>query len=124
MKKLSKGVEKIIEEHIGLSLNILKKIDHLSFTFYIQNRYKMSIEEFKGDVYFHIKERGLKKDVNNVLGKSWRERTRYFSPEEMEKYLQKIGYKELPLDTTPRIDGLPIMSRAERKGIFKKLLHI
>jgi len=102
MKKLSKGVEKIIEKDIGFSIDILKKLkihNHL-FEFYVQNKYRINIEEFGEDVSFHIKDRGLKKDINNVLGKSWRERTRYFSVEEMEKYLQKIDYKGLPLDRT------------------------
>jgi len=102
MDKLSKELEKIIEGDFGFSIDILEKlkIHNSSLEFYIQNKHKMSIEESGENVYFHIKDKVLKKDINNVLGKSWKEKTRYFSAEEMEKYLQKIDYKGLPLDRT------------------------
>jgi len=121
MKKLSKTTESYIEKSTGLPIDTLRKIDHLPFMFYLQNRGKVTIEDSKDGIHFNIKSLWLRIGVNMVLQP---EKEKYsFSQLEIENYLYRISYR-FPLDTTLRINGLPIMSEAERKKRDKRLSKI
>ncbi len=121
MDKLSRKCEEAIEKSTGLPIDTLRKIDHLPFKFYLQNRDKITLEDSEDGIYFKIKSWWLRIGINMVLQP---EKGKYsFSQSEIETYLYRMDYR-FPLDTTPRIDGIPIMSLAERKRIFKKLSHI
>ncbi len=101
MHKLSKELEKMIEEEFKFSIEILKrlKVHNRILEFYIQNKNKIVIEEFGEEAYFIIKDNKLERSIKKVLKEGRKETKSYFSEEEMSKYLWQIGYRGLPPTT-------------------------
>ena len=110
---LSDKSKENIEKITGLSIEVIRRISPLPFGFYIQNSDKITIGSPGEEVYFKIKNRKLRGDINKVLLRNRENRADYFSEEEIEEYLHRIDYKGLPIDATPRIDCLPIKSLKE-----------
>jgi len=114
---------KLIENVIGLPIDLSGKVDTFHRSFYFENRGKMTIKQSGDGVFFFVSDDKLKKDIyEKVYGtnpiKSDREFV--FDEKSLDRYLDIIGF-EPKMDREYRIDQIPSSRFMTSKEINKEI---
>lgn len=116
---------KSIEEKVGLPMDLIKRLDSTHYSFYLQNKDKIKIEEHNKEISFTI--------LDNNLGKEIYEKIYGFEPigsdighfffgeNDIDKYLDIIGFRVPERDNKLRIDGIPESRFITSKEINKEM---
>lgn len=107
---------KSIEDHVGLPIDLIKKLDSNHMSFYLQNRDNMSIKQNdSGQIEYTL--RGMWYILNyyefkteiepKTLIKNLMNGQVILNENEFDNYLEMIHFRGPKIDTEYRIDGIP-----------------
>jgi len=107
-KDVKEKWEKSIENSIGLPIDLIRRLDTYTMSFYLQNKSNMTVKQSGNEIFFFVSDKGLKDNIYKTLygNKVKCEREAVFDEDSFDKYLAMICYAP-EIDKEYRIDGIP-----------------
>jgi len=86
-------------ENFGVSIELMREVDNVHYSFYLQNRDKMKIERDNDGKIVYFVDKKLQKKISKTLSKNCR--GFIFTEKDLDDYLNRIGFRGAEIKHIP-----------------------